>query len=153
MVGKKIVAKFHDGKILKGYTVDFNPTEEYFHLYPVEDDLETAKEEKIKIKLADLKAVFFVKTFQGNKDYKKVRSFQDNDSGPLPQRRIIIVFKDGENFYGTTYSFSPEKNGFFAFPIDPLDNNDRVFVPKDALERVHVKKFGVNDYDIYLYEN
>ncbi len=153
MLGKKIVIKYNNGNIMKGYTTDFNPAEDFFHLYPVEEDFETAKEEKIKINVNDLKAIFFVKTFLGNKGYKKVRTFNGYETGPLPQRRIIIVFKDGENFYGTTYSYSPDRSGFFAFPIDPQDNNDRVFIPKTALEKVHVKKFGSEDFDIYLYEN
>ncbi|MDD3631999.1 MAG: hypothetical protein PHO73_04570 [Atribacterota bacterium] len=153
MFGKKIVVKYNDGTIMKGYTTDFNPAEDFFHLYPVEEDLETAREDKIKIDVNNLKAIFFVKTFLGNKDYKKIRTFNGYESNPPPQRRIIIVFKDGENFYGTTYSYSPDKSGFFAFPIDPLDNNDRVFIPRTSLEKVHVKKFGSEDFDIYIYEN
>ena len=153
MLGKKIVVKYSDGTIKKGYTTDFNPAEDFFHLYPVEGDSEIASEEKFKIIVSDLKAIFFVKSFLGNKDYKKVRTFEGFDPGPLTERRIIIIFKDGENFYGTTYSYSPDKTGFFAFPIDPHDNNDRVFIPRTSLEKVHVKKFGSDDFDIYLYEN
>lgn len=153
MLGKKIVVKYYNGNILKGYTTDFNPKEESFNLYPVDEETEEAREEQVKIKVDELKAVFFVKSFKGNKDYQKVRTFNGFDPGTLTQRRIIIVFKDGENFYGTTYSYSPDRSGFFAFPIDPYDNNDRVFIPRSALEKVHVKKFGVEDFDIYLYES
>ena len=60
MLGKKIVVKYSDGTIIKGYTTDFNPAEDFFHLYLVEDDMETAKEDKIKINVNDLKAIFFV---------------------------------------------------------------------------------------------
>jgi len=153
MLGKKIVVKYNDGTIIKGYTTDFNPSKDIFHIYLVDEELETAKDEKVEIKLDAIKAVFFVKSFQGNKDYKKVRTFEGHSSGSLSQRKIIVIFKDGENFYGTTHSYSPERSGFFVFPIDEEDNNDRVFVPRSALEKVHVKKFGSDDFDIYLYEN
>jgi hypothetical protein len=153
MLGKKIVVKNNDGTIIKGYTTDFNPSKDFFHIYLVDEELETAKDEKVEIRLDAIKAVFFVKSFQGNKDYKKVRTFEGYSSGPPSQRKIIVIFKDGENFYGTTHSFSLERSGFFVFPIDQQDNNDRVFVPNSALEKVHVKKFGSDDFDIYIYEN
>ena len=153
MLGKKIVVKYNDGSIVKGFTTDFNPNKDFFHIYPVEEDFETAKDEKIEIRHENLKAVFFVKTFRGNKEYQKVRTFEGYSSGPPSQRKIIVIFKDGENFYGTTHSYTPERSGFFVFPIDQQDNNDRVFVPRSALEKVHVKKFDSEDFDIYIYEN
>ena len=96
---------------------------------------------------------FFVKTFKGNKDYIKVRTFDDSPVGSPSQRKIVVIFKDGENFYGSTLSYSPSRSGFFVFPIDEKDNNESVFVPKGALEKVHIKKFGSEDFDIYLYDN
>lgn len=153
MLGKKIVVKFIDGKILKGYTTDFHPEREIFHLHLVEECRQKEEKEQVEINIKNLKAVFFVKDFQGNKDYQKVRTFNGYESGPPSQRKIIAIFKDGENFYGTTHSYTPDRKGFFVFPIDQLDNNDRVFVPKTALDKVHVKKFGSEDFDIYLYES
>ena len=153
MVGKKIVVKFKDGTIIKGYTTDFNPDKDVFNIYLVDKDLETATEEKVKVEVSSLKAVFFVKTFIGNKEYQKVRTFKDSPEGPPYQRKIVVIFKDGENFYGSTYTYSPGRKGFFVFPIDDKDNNDSVFVPKGALEKVHIKKFGSDEFDIYLYDN
>ncbi|MGD9552208.1 MAG: hypothetical protein AB7V60_03765 [Candidatus Caldatribacteriota bacterium] len=153
MLGKKIVVKYHDGNIIKGYTTDFNPSRDFFHIYPIKESLNIVQEESVEIKLNSIKAVFFVKSFEGNKNYKKVRTFEGYTSGPPSQRKIIVIFKDGENFYGTTHSYDPERTGFFVYPIDEQDNNDRVFVPRSSLEKVHVKKFGSEDFDLYLYEN
>lgn len=153
MLGKKIVVKYNNGSLVKGFTIDFNPDEDIFHLYVIDEETEEADEDKkIKININDIKAVFFVKSFKGNKDYKKVRTFNGYPAGALTERRIIVIFKDGENFYGTTHSYSAERQGFFVFPIDHQDNNDRVFVSKSALEKVHVNKFASEDFDIYLYE-
>lgn len=153
MLGKKIVVKFADGNVIKGYTTDFNPNQDLFHLQLIEENQDKEQKEQIEVNLNSIKAVFFVKDFQGNKDYQKVRTFNGYTSGPPTQRKIIVIFKDGENFYGTTHSYSPDRNGFFAYPIDQRDNNERVFVPRSALERVNIKRFGSEDFDIFLYEN
>jgi len=153
MLGKKTVVKFNDGKIIKGYTTDFNPNRELFHVRPIGEGQEEGQGEQVEVNLNDIKAVFFVKDFQGDKEYQKVRTFNGYSSGSPSQRKIVVIFKDGENFYGTTHSYAPDRTGFFVYPIDQNDNNDRVFVPRSALEKVHVKKFGSEDFDVYLYEN
>jgi len=153
MLGKKTVVKFNDGKVVKGYTTDFNPNNDLFHVRLADDFQEEGQGEQVEVDLNKIKAVFFVKDFQGNKDYQKVRTFNGYASGPPSQRKIVVIFKDGENFYGTTHSYSPDRNGFFVYPIDQQDNNDRIFVSRSALDKVHVKKFGTEDFDVYLYEN
>jgi len=107
-----------------------------FHVRPIDEGQEGGQGEQVEVNLDDIKAVFFVKDFQGNKEYQKVRTFNGYSSGSPSQRKIVVIFKDGENFYGTTHSYSPERNGFFVYPIDQQDNNDRVFVPRSALEKV-----------------
>jgi len=153
MLGKKIVVKFNDGQIIKGYTTDFNPNHDLFHVRLIDDCKEEEQGEQVEVDLNKSKAVFFVKDFEGNKEYKKVRTFNGYSSGPPSQRKIVVIFKDGENFYGTTHSYAPDRKGFFVYPIDQQDNNDRVFVTKNALEKVHVKKYGSEDFDIFIYEN
>jgi len=153
MSENKIVVKYLDGKIIKGFSSDFDPNRAVFHIVLVGKDMETATEETVEVKLDEIKAVFFVKSFIGNREYKKVRTFTGHNLEDPIHPKIVVVFRDGENFYGSTYSYSPEEIGFFVFPIDQQDNNERVFVPKSSLQKVHVKKFGSNDFDIYLYED
>jgi hypothetical protein len=156
MLGKKTVVKFNDGRIVKGFTTDFSPNKDVFHIHNVKSETiadEADEGEQVEVSLDNIKAVFFVKDFLGNKEYKKVRTFDGYESGPPSQRKIVVIFKDGENFYGTTHSYSPDRKGFFVFPIDEKDNNDRVFVPSSSLEKVHVKKFNSDEFDVYIYEN
>ena len=61
----KVVARFRDGRILKGFTHDFNHNKPVFHLTPADN-----KKELMEINICQLKAIFFVKTFEGKKDYK-----------------------------------------------------------------------------------
>jgi len=148
MIENKIVLKYKDGKIIKGWTTDFGPNKEIFHLHP----LEKYGKDILVIKASSLKAVFFVKDFKGNKKYEKVRTFEGQPKGIPSQRKIIIIFKDGENFYGTCHSYSPERKGFFVYPIDPKYNNNRIFVVAPAINSVKLQKFNAEDFQIHVYE-
>jgi len=144
-----MVVKYKDGKIIKGWSTDFKPKKDYFHLHNVGENGNNISE----IEMSSLKAVFFVKDFVGDNNYQKVKTFEGQPKGIPTERKIIIIFKDGENFYGTTHSYDPERKGFFAYPIDPKDNNDRVFVVAPAIESVKFQKFNSEDFQIFVYEN
>lgn len=146
MIGSKVVVKFQDGKIIKGWTADFAPNKKIVHLHTLKDYGDTV----IEIKLSLLKAVFFVKDFIGNKNYKKVRTFEGQPKGTPSERKIIVNFKDGEKIYGTCHSYNPKRQGFFVYPIDPKDNNERIFVIASAIESVKLQKFNSEDFQIYV---
>jgi len=146
MARNKIVVKYQNGEIIKGWTGDFRPDKDFFHLYPLK---EYSDEDAMEIQLSSLKAVFFVKDFIGNKDYKKVRTFKDQPKVTPSQRKIVVFFKDGENLYGTSHSYGPNRKGFFIYPIDPNDNNERIFVLHSAVESIRLMKFNGKDFQAY----
>ena len=84
-----VVARFVDGRMLKGTTSDFFPTKETFH---VDDGSGEAKE----VRISDLKAVFFVKTYEGDKNRRGGRNAERGGLG----RKIMVSFKDGEMILG-----------------------------------------------------
>jgi len=149
MISNKLVVKYKDGKIVKGWSTDFKPKKDIFHLHHVGEDGNIISE----IEMSSLKALFFVKDFAGDKNYQKVRTFEGQLKGVPTERKIIVIFRDGENFYGTTHSYNPERKGFFAYPIDPKDNNERVFVVAPAIDSVKLQKFNSEDFQIFVYEN
>ncbi|GAH52313.1 unnamed protein product, partial [marine sediment metagenome] len=59
------------------------------------------------------------------------------------QRKLIVNFIDGEHLYGTSHSYGRYKIGFFVYPIDPKDNNDRIFVVHSAVESVRLMKIEI----------
>jgi len=148
MIANKIVVKYKNGKIVKGWSTDFGPNKEIFHLHPLEE----YGKDVLGIKTSSIKAVFFVKDYKGNKDYKKARTFDNFPKGIPTERKIVIIFKDGENFYGTTHSYNPERKGFYVYPIDPKDNNERVFVINPAVNSVKFQKFNSEEFQIHVYE-
>ena len=136
MIKNKLVVKFKDGKIRKGWSTDFKPNADIFHLHSIEGN----SDKILEIEISSLKAVFFVKDFIGDKNNKKDRTFEGQPKGTPSERKIIIIFKDGENFYGTTHSYNPERKGFFVYPIDPKDNSERIFVIHSAVKSVRLMK-------------
>ena len=140
MLRKKVVVKYQNGEIIKGLVEDFHPERNYFILSPL---IEYSKEERLEINFDSLKAVFFVKDFAGNKDYQKVRTFDVEFKITTSQRKLIVNFKDGENLYGTSMTYGKYKTGYFVYPVDPKDNNDRIFVVHSAVESVRLMKIEI----------
>ena len=134
---RKIVAKYQNGEITKGWIADFRPDRETFILHPL---IEYSEKERLDINFDSLKAVFFVKDFAGNKNYKKVRKFDVKTKVTPGHRKLIVKFKDGENFYGTCHSYGRYKVGFFVYPVDPKDNNERIFIIHSAVESLRLMK-------------
>jgi hypothetical protein len=126
----KVVFRYQDGRIVKGYTSDFSPNKETFHAIPHEPPNADA----LEVRVPDLKAVFFVKDFKGNPDHIKSNEF--DRSRPIVGRKIKVVFKDKEVLIGTTQGYQPSRPGFFVVPADPKSNNERCFVVSSATTEV-----------------
>jgi hypothetical protein len=131
----KVVARFKDGNILKGYTHDFFPNKATFHLNA---DESSGSEDIQEIKLADLKALFFVKSLQGNRDYNEIKEFADAGERRMQGIKIRVEFYDGEVLSGMSLGYNKNKPGFFIIPIDPDSNNERIYVIAAALKSVQV---------------
>ncbi len=126
----RVVAHFQDGRLLKGFTNDFLPAKDRFHV-AAEDASPGTK--PLEVRLAELKGVFFVKTFAGEPERHRSN---DPSAGRAPGRKIKVVFKDGEVLVGTTQGFDRTRPGFFVVPIDPASNNERCFIVAAAVADV-----------------
>ena len=122
----QVVVHFADGRILKGWAIDFFPNKPGFH---VEKE---GSGESVEVKVAEAKGVFFVKTFQGNAGATSRTDVERVGMG----KRIQVDFSDGERLVGYTSGYSPARPGFFVFPADPEDNNEKVFVVTAATRSV-----------------
>lgn len=127
----KVVVRFADGRIVKGTTADFVPTKDLFHLNPVTD---TAGAKLIEINKSELKALFFVKDFEG--DSRHVESNAFIPSSPPAGRKIRVEFNDGEILVGTTTGYQPGRPGFFVMPADSSSNMERCYIVTAATKKV-----------------
>ena len=140
MLKKKAIVKYQNGDIIKGWVEELRPDRESFILFPL---IEYSEEERMEIDFNSIKAVFFVKDFIGDKDHKKVRTFNLELKITPSQRKLIVNFKDGEHLYCTSHSYGRYKIGFFVYPIDPKDNSERIFVVHSAVESVRLMKIEI----------
>jgi hypothetical protein len=122
----RVVARYADGRVLKGYA-DFDPGQPRFRLVPLEDP----DGEGIEVPLRDLKALFFVRTFDGDPGRDESKDlYQDR---PPDTRKVSVRFRDGEELVGYTRQLDRHRAGLFFTPLDPGSNNLRVFAVFDAL--------------------
>lgn len=129
----RIVVHFKNGKIMKGFTHDFAPPKETFHLT---SELESDKGHVYEINCPELKAVFFVKTLEGNKDYIEKKKFEEVDASKLRGLKIKVEFHDREVIRGISLGYSKTRKGFFIIPVDSEGNNERVYVIASAVKDV-----------------
>jgi hypothetical protein len=121
-----VVVHIPGGTLLKGVTNNFFPNKDRFHL----TDKDTG--EVREVPLRGLKAVFFVKDFEGDRAYREQTDVERTGLG----KKIQVDFKDGETLAGYSQGYSPDRPGFFIFPADPHSNNDRIFVLTAATRAV-----------------
>lgn len=121
----RVVARFQDGLTLRGTTIDFSPMRRSFH---VSDDGATWE-----IDVTKLKALFFVRDFDGNAAYNEKKGFFSRQNHG---KKCMVEFKDGEVLFGYTLSYTSQGLGFFVFPGDPESNNEKVFVVHAATASV-----------------
>ena len=126
----KVVVHSLAGKLLKGTTQDFFPNRPTFHVIPVDGGA------AMEVRVKQLKAVFFVKDFVGDRTRRDVRGFISAPTETAQGKKLAVRFKDGELFCGYSLSYSPERDGFFMFPADAGSNNIRVFVVTSATAEV-----------------
>jgi len=127
----KVIARFLDGSLVKGTTLDFFPTKDHFHITEEDGNV-------LDVHIGALKAVFFVRDFEGNPDYTDKKGFL----APAQGKKVMVEFVDGEVMFGYTLSYSARGLGFFMFPGDPGSNNTKVFIVNNATRRVKVKTLG-----------
>jgi hypothetical protein len=124
---QKVVARFRDGRLVRGYTADFHPSKPQLHL-----SAEPHSNDTLFLALSDLKALFFVRDFAGDQTRVDCHEFGATIQG----RKVSVTFHDGETLLGTTLNYRGEGNGFFVQPADARSNNLRVFVAPGAARQV-----------------
>ena len=133
----KVVAHFRDGRVVKGHTRDFSPARDSFTLQPY-----VATAGPVPVFLDELKAVFHVRTFDGNAGHARQKGYVGSVGEPRfsrvmnSGRKVTLEFQDGERLWGYAEEDEAEPQGFFFFPTDPGDNNLRIYVVRSSLKEM-----------------
>ncbi len=131
----RIVARFKDGSLLKGESNDFSRERSFFSLKLIHGEFmrtETKVSKTVNVALDDLKALFFVKDFNGNKKR------EDNYINSIlwGYKKVKSLFHDGEEIAGYALHYDLGRWGFFMEPADQQSNNERIFVINSATQKV-----------------
>jgi hypothetical protein len=126
----KVVVRYLNGKVIKGFTQDFFPNKDRFHLRPAAQ----SSSESAMVMVKDLKAIFFVQDFEGNAQYNERKNYGEGDKAQ--GKKVEVTFADGETLVGSTMGYDPNRQGFFLFPVDPKSNNMRVYAVCSAVKQV-----------------
>jgi hypothetical protein len=127
MQGNLIVARFKNGTVQKGLSLDVDPKRPLCHL-------KTDDGTVIEVKLADVKALFFVKTSTGRPHYNDGTEPVAGDSRLVGAKRVRVTFGDAETIVGLMHRFPPITPFFFMLPLDPASNNIRILVNRAAVK-------------------
>ncbi len=131
-----VVARYKDGRIVKGTTYDFGPQKKGFHVVPLGEEGKKVSE----VLFSDLKAVFFVKSLEGKQDHPLTKDVFEEKAEPGTLMKVKITFPDGETLVGTTQGYTLEREGFFIVPLEEDSNNLRIFVISKAVKEVDTWK-------------
>jgi hypothetical protein len=135
---EKVVLHLKNGTIVKGFLVQFSEEADELRIL-------TRKGATERFYIDDLKAIFFVKTFEGKPKYRETKRYDETD---FKGKRIYIKFYDGESILGYLQGDfpwqkgfhlsgqSPKKKGFFIIPVDKQSNNEKIFVVVSSVEDV-----------------
>jgi hypothetical protein len=138
---EQVVARFIDGRVLKGYVRQFSADSDIVSIS------EAGRDQEHQVPLADLKALFFIKSFEGDSKHRDKKVF--GISGHKGQK-VYVKFIDRESLMGYIEGAIPwdkgfflansgdNAKGFFMKPVDNDGNNVKVFVVGTSVEDVTV---------------
>ena len=123
----KVVLRYIDGTMLKGYARNLHPHRPTFHF-----QTNAQASSSMEFGVDGLKALFLVKSFEGDPDYRERNEFVEGD---MPcESKVEVTFRDGEIMQGCIVGYHPEQPGFFLRPADPESNNILVLARSAAVK-------------------
>lgn len=135
MSREKVVIHLRDKTLKKGY------------LKSLDEDAEVVEIERTDglmqgFHFDDIKAIFFVKDFEGKRFYREKKVFLSPPQKDL--RRVYIRFYDREGLWGYIQGPLPWEKGFYldgkkkkgviVYPSDPGSNNEKIYVVLSSVE-------------------
>lgn len=125
----QVVARYLDGRLVKGTSLDVAPTKPECHVRTVDQGM-------VEVSLADLKALYFVKTHEGDSTHQYASEPASDDPRLAGSHRVTLTFKDGEKLAVLANRYPPLGKFFWVLPVDGASNTIRVLVNRAALEEI-----------------
>ncbi len=129
MQRRKVIIRKLGGEIIKGYLETMPELKGKKSI-----SILSLIEKVITVPKKEIKALFFVRKFSGDRDYSEVKFFKYQPR--IDGLWVHLTFIDSETVEGiisNTSAFLLD-DGFFITPADPKSNNRLIYVPKAALK-------------------
>jgi hypothetical protein len=123
-----VVARYRDGRVVKGTSLNVDPSRPACHVRTPAGPVE--------VLLADLKALFFVRTLDGDPARHDRAEAAAHDPRLVGGHPVVVEFPDGERIVGATNRFPPNRPFFYMVPLDAASNNVRILVNRAAARRI-----------------
>jgi hypothetical protein len=121
-----VVGRYRDGRIVRGYTNDFNPLKPYLHVSPTP----FADETKF-VSMIHLDALYFLP------DPRTPDNQRDSQTASATRgRRVAMTLPNGKEVVGTTLTYSRDGSGFFVRPLDADAGPTRIFVTQSGIRNI-----------------
>lgn len=88
-----------------------------------------------RVPTSDLKAVFIVRDLE-SQGHEQIELLDEHPDGPKAGKLVKVTFFDGETMKGKVLGNMDEGSGFFLLPTNPKDNNEKIFVIREALKEI-----------------
>lgn len=124
MLSDRVVARFLTGKTVEGNLILFDPGRGILQL--------RTGSEKRNLDCSALKAIFFLRP-------PAARAFPESHLKP-GGKKVRVTFADGEEVTGYSYGLHPLRDGFYLFPINKDDRNERIYVFRKNALRIQTQK-------------
>jgi hypothetical protein len=124
-----VVARFRDGRVVKGASLDVDQTKPVCHVRPPGQPV-------VEVQLVDLKALYFVRSLDGNPAHEEGVSLVAGDQRTKGSTLVEVRFEDGERMVGLTNRYPPNRPLYFVVPVDLKSNNVRILVNAQAVVRI-----------------
>ena len=128
----RVVARYLDGRLVKGETFDLDPAKPTCLIHSPD------RQSSITVTLSELKCLFIVRDHTGKPDYKETKSVDPGDPRARGARWLEMKFLDGEVVVGLSTNYAEGRPIFAAVPTDTQSNNIRILVNRGALESVTI---------------
>jgi hypothetical protein len=125
-MANEVVAHYLDHRLVKGQSLDVDPAKPTCHVRTLEQGV-------VEVKLAELKALFFVRDLSGDPSRSDEHVLAASDVRARGAALIELEFVDGEKLVGLTVRYPPIKPYFFVLPADGTSNNVRILVNRAAV--------------------
>jgi uncharacterized protein DUF6982 len=139
-MARRMVIRLTDGSLAKGFSHDFVPGKDVFHLQTVHAD--GGLGELQAIRLEEVHAIFYVRDFAfgRTKRYTPENAPWEPPAPPTAgARRLKVTCVWGEVLEGLCYGYDDDRPGFFLFVIEPVErtfNLERAFFTRQAVSGI-----------------